>query len=158
MSDDTIIRDDEVRFELEHPFKYATKGGDQETAQFILLNPPTTRNSKECAALKQAFYRASNSIAEETGESAQVEGDAAGPNPIGIITVMAMSTAVDLADTLEVARRLFSSGLAQVDGEVKLTNKLIESMSQDDFEKMLGVYLVNFTLASGMAQAKKMST
>lgn len=140
------------RFTLEKPFKYATKSGDQAEAGWIELSPPTTRNSRECAALKQAFFRAANEQEGDEGK-AEVTGDAKGPSAIGVITVIAMAKDVDLADTMEVARKLFSSGVAMVEGEVKLTSKLIEFMSQDDFEKMLGEYLVNFTLASALAQA-----
>jgi len=47
-------------FELDFPFKYGTKAGDREEATFIELRPPTTQNSRECAYLKQAFFRAAN--------------------------------------------------------------------------------------------------
>lgn len=157
---DEITNEETHRFVLETPFRYATKGGDQETASWIELRPPTTRHSRECAALKQAFLRASNSLEESSGTPTEIESDkkSEGPSGMGLVTVIAMSTVVDLPDVLEVARKLFSNGVAWVEGEMKLTAKLIEGMSQDDFERMLGEYLVNFTLASTLAQAKKTSS
>ncbi len=151
---------DAHRFILEKPFKYATKSGNQESASWIELHPPTTRNSRECAALKQAFFRAANESGadSEDGEATEIDGDARGPQGAGIIAIMAMSTKVDLPEIMEVARKLFSSGVAQVDGETKLTTRLIESMAQDDFERMLGEYLVNFTLASALARNTKPSS
>jgi len=149
---------DSYRFILDKPFKYGTKSGDQDSASWIELRPPTTRNSRECSALKQAFFRAANESESEEGGPTEIDGDARGPQGEGIIAVMAMSTEVDLPEIMEVARKLFSSGVAQVDGETKLTTRLIESMSQDDFERMLGEYLVNFTLASALARTRKPSS
>ncbi len=149
------IDDKNHRFTLTDPLSYATKSGDQESALWIELRPPTTRNRRECAALKQAFFRAAAEQGDDEEKSATGEGTDQKPSAIGIITIMAMAKDVDLANVMEVAAKLFSSGVAQVEGETKLTMRLIESMSQDDFERMLGEYLVNFTLASALAQAAK---
>ncbi len=154
-TEETEINDEPIHFPLLKSFQYGTKSGDSVEATWVELNPPTTKNSRECAYLKQAFFRASNETSSDEGET-RVEGDAKGPTGAGVIAVMAMSTSVDLAETMEVARKLFTSkGIALVQGEMKLTLNLIEKMSQDDFEGMLGEYLVNFTLASALALATK---
>ncbi len=149
-------RKTEFEFPLTTPISYA-RGGSQEEAQFILLKAPSSRNSRQCAALKQAFWRSVNPDrgqegGNETDASAVITGQ-------DVVTMISMSQVVDLADVLDVAKDLFTKGkVAQVDGEVPLTRPLIDEMSQDDVEAMVGEYLVNFTLASSLAQMKAQSS
>lgn len=152
MSEDN---EEAIDFPLEKRFKYATKDGGQDEASFIQLLPPTTRHSRECAALKQAFFRAVASGGGNDSVEVEVDKEKQKPSAVGVITVIAMSVDVDLGATLDTAKKLFSNGVAQVEGEVKLTSKLIELMAQDEFERMLGEYLVNFILASAVAQSQK---
>jgi hypothetical protein len=144
----------EVRFVLRVPFDYALRGQNAQ-AQFITLRPPTSRNYRECAALKQAFFR---SVPKDVEASAS---GASGATPEvsakDVVDVIAASKDVAFDDVLDVARRLFTSGVAQVDGETKLTGTLLDVMDQEDFELMLGTYLVHFTLASTLAAAKTRS-
>lgn len=147
--------DEFVTFVLGSPISYSLKG-HQETARTIELRPPAARHSRECAALKQAFFRAVKDQEDSTG-AAEAEVDLASPDErkknggAGIISVLAMSSSVSLPDTLDVAKKLLTNGVAFVDGEVKLTAHLIDAMSQDDFERLVGDYLANFTLASAFA-------
>lgn len=146
----------EFDFQLSKGFSYSHQG-DQTEASFVRLTAPTSRHSRECAALKQAFFRAQNSFqgqVESSGAEAPDE-EIAGHE---VILMIAASTAVDLPDVLDVARKLFSSGIAMVDGETKLTGGLMDRMDQDDFELMLGEYLVNFTLASSLERMKEKSS
>lgn len=147
---------EEHEYHLLSKFKYAD-GGNQHEALLIKLLPPTSRNSRECAALKQAFFRAvDRGDAAAGGESGDSDlGDISGQD---VIMTMAMSKNVDLPDVMDVAIKLFTSGVALVDGETKLTKHLVGDMSQDDLEGMLGEYLVNFTLASSLAQMKEKSS
>ena len=144
----------EFDFKLITPFDYANKG-ESVAATFIKLAAPSSRNSRECAALKQAFYRAlppGDKDAEEV-DSSDIEGK-------DVLVLLAMSIDVDLPDVMDVAKKLFTSGnnIALVDGEVKLTNNLIDKMSQDDLESMAGDYMVNFILASSLNRTKKPSS
>ena len=134
----------------------------------ITLKAPTSRHSKQCGALRQAFHRAQSSLQEmiqraaaaapkdarkevETEDRESLTGDE-------ILIILASSTAVDLPEVYEVAKDLFSSGVALVDGETKLTRPIIDNMWEEDFESMLGKYLVNFTLASDLAKMKDASS
>lgn len=142
----------EVRFVLRVPFDYAVRGQSAQ-AQFVTLRAPTSRNYREAAALKQAFFRSvpkDSDAAASTGPQPEI-------TPKDVVDLIAASQAVNFEDVLDVAKRLFTSGVAQVDGEVKLTGPLLDSMDQEDFELMLGAYLVNFTLASTLAAAKTRS-
>lgn len=142
----------EVTYELDQPFDYASKG-EQCTASFITLQAPTSRNMKECAELKQAFFRAlpktqTQGSQEETAGDDDIDAD-------GIMLLIAMSQDVELAVVLMVARDLFSSGVALVEGEEKLTKPLLDKMGQDDLEAMTGRYLANFILASALQKMKQ---
>jgi len=142
----------EVTYELNEPFEYASKG-EQCAASFITLTAPTSRNMKECAELKQAFFRSLpkeqvGGAEEDAGNDDEIDGD-------GIMLLIAMSQEVELASVLGIARELFSSGIAQVDGEEKLTKPLVDKMDQDDLEAMTGRYLANFILASALRRMKQ---
>lgn len=137
----------EFNHTLIRPFRYAFKGEHVE-AQFIRLHAPTSRNRKECSLLKQAFFRAIKDAPDAPNGRAQaddqkVEGD-------DVMMLISMSQNVDLDAVLEAARKLFTSGVAQVDGEEKLTAHLIDQMSLEDLEKMVGDYLAFFTLRSAL--------
>ena len=151
MPDDSLRGEDRYhRFMLENPVMYGSKSGDRVEAEFIELRPPTTKNSRECAYLKQAFFRAASdqSDGSDSDQSAEVQGTEEGPSAEGIMAVISMSQSVDLPDLIDVAKKLFSSGVAYLDGEMKLTSHVIGEMDEGDFEKMLGEYLANFTVAS----------
>lgn len=147
-----IERKTEYDFYLEVPLSYSS-GSSQHEATFIRLFAPSSKVSRECAALKQAFLRA---VPKETSKKAQVSdgssGDLTGSD---VIQVLAMSTDVDLPDVMDVGKRLLlAPGISKVEGETKLTTALLERMDQEDFENMLGEYLVNFTLASTLSTTK----
>lgn len=146
----------EFEFPLTKPFTYSAKG-EQVTATSITLSAPTSRNSDECAALKQAFMRAIPKEAKRESDTTITKDDDK-IDADDVIQIMAMSIDVDLPQVFKVAKKLFTSGtIAMVDGEQKLTNNLVEKMDQNDFELMLGEYLVNFTLASTLEKMNKKS-
>lgn len=142
----------EFNYFLIKKIQYAFKG-DMTEASFITFYAPTSKVTKECAALKQAFFRA---IGEQEGEGEadpdyEIQGD-------DILNLLAMSKEVDLPDVMEIAKKLFQApGIALVDGETKLGNSLFDKLSIDDCEAMLGKYLANFTLASALKSLKEKS-
>ena len=136
----------EFQFPLKRSEVSYSSGGEQATAGFIQLTAPTSRHSKECAFLKQAFFRA-------IPKDQDADPDAVFEKPSGdeVMTILAMSNDVDLGGVLEVAAKLFTQpGVALIDGEAKLTKHILDQFHQDDFESMVGEYLVNFTLASSL--------
>ena len=147
----------EIKYVLTTPFTYSHKGGLQE-ASFVELTSPTSRHSKECGALKQAFFRAQNSLQVSKGARQGVEIPDEKINGEDVVMMLAASKDVDLPEVFDVARKLFTGGVALLDGETKLTVGVIDRMSQDDFEAMLGEYLVNFTLASLLEKMNEKSS
>jgi hypothetical protein len=142
----------EANFNLTTPFEYAHKG-QAATASFIQLSAPTARNSPECSALKQAFFRAAKASGATTKESEEVTT----PTGAEVIMALAMSQDVDLPEVLVVGRRLLTSGIALVDGEEKLTAALLDKMSDEDFQNLLGEFLVAFCLASVLSKTARSS-
>lgn len=141
-------RKTELDFFLTTPLTYTLSGQTYE-ASFIRLHAPNSKVSRECAALKQAFARAI--LIQQQQQSPDIEVPENTPDPTGeeVILLLAQSTGVDLPDVLEVGRRLLlSPGIAKVEGEARLTSHLLDQVDQDDFERMIGDYLVGFTLAS----------
>jgi hypothetical protein len=77
----------------------------------------------------------------DTGDDNEVDG-------IAIINIMARST-VDLGSLYKVARELFVlKGILKVDGEIQMTQSLLDNMSALDFETLVGAYIGSFTLPS----------
>ena len=135
------------------PLSYSSDGS-QYDGTFIRLFDPSAKVSKECSALKQAFLRAVPKEASKNAASTP-EDSAMSLTGSDVIEILAMSIDVDLPDVLEIGRRLFlAPGIAKVEGETKLTNTLLGRLDQEDFENMLGEYLVNFTLASALSRTK----
>lgn len=137
----------EIDYSLKVPFSYANKG-ETTDASFIKLIAPSSKQSRECAALKQAFFRAvdQNQEADESATAESLEGGE-------VMIFLAMSKDVDLPDIIDIGKDLLlSPGIASVDGEAKLTKNLIEKMHHDDLECAIGEYIVNFILASSLAK------
>jgi hypothetical protein len=147
-------------YTLKHPIKYANKG-DHVEASFIELKAPTTKNLKECGFLKQAFFQTINSsskgatITEADIEVAKEQKD---ENFSGaeIMMLLSGSSEIKFSAVLATAKELFTSGVAQIDGEEKLTKPISDIMSLEDFEDMTGEYLANFILASSLKSMRSL--
>lgn len=137
----------EFHFDLKRSNITYAHAGDQPSASFILLTAPTSRHSRECAFLKQAFFRAVPRD-QEPDPDAKFES----PSGADMITILAMSRDVDLADVIDVGKKLLVQGVAMVDGSEKLNQTILDRMHQEDVEEMIGEYMVNFTLASTLAR------
>lgn len=137
----------EVNFQLTESFGYAFKG-DQREAEFITITPPTMKQHSQASALKQSII---TMVTEAVKDSSDKEDKEDKEDDSDITAEMVISTiygskCVNANVVWEQAKALFKEGVALVDGEQKLTSKLIEEMSPSDFEKLTGEYIVNFTL------------
>ena len=145
----------EFDFPLNTKIEYSLEGNTEE-ATLIKLTSPTSKNMSHCAILKQAFFRAINDLSGDGVDLDDLDDSSSGDemDSSSIIQIMYMSKSVEMNKILITARELFSSGIARVDGVVNLTKPLIDLMSQDDMEGMLGEYLANFTLSSVLSKMK----
>lgn len=148
----------EVTVELREPFKYAAKdGGDAVDASFVTLCAPNYRQLQHSTPIKQAFSAAIKEIAvtDEDRERAKAEQ---GKGDDGITGAQALhllySWSGDAQKILLHAAELFKSGVALVDGEVRVTAPILDKMSGEDFENIVGEYLANFIVPSLMNGTK----
>jgi len=139
---------EEFNIELIKGIEYSSNG-DTVEAVFIQINEPTARHMNFCAELKQAFYVATSDIkAQENSEPDKVEKIDNKVLASELLKMMYSSTKIEMNKIFYSARELLTSGVCLVDGDVKLTKPLYDSLSQDDVETLLGAYLVNFILRS----------
>lgn len=144
----------EITYTLQTPIKYAHKG-EQEEGSFVILKAPTSRNMKECADLKQAFFRALPKPGSSGENDSTVDTEDEGIPGDAIMAMIMVSNDVELATVLATGRELLTSGVALVEGEEKLTKPLLDSMSADDLEGMIGEYMGNFILASALQRLSR---
>ena len=144
-----------MKYELQSPIEYAHKG-NMETASFIEISAPTSKNMSECADLKQAFFQAmpKSDNVEKDDKDDKDEGSLDDLDGESIMMLISMSPNVKLKCVLVSAIELFSSGIALVDGEEKVTKPILDELTQDDLECMLGEYYLNFILASWLTRMK----
>lgn len=137
----------EITHDLESSFQYAFKG-EQRDASFITLTAPTMKQHSQAAALKQSIIRIVTDAARNANDKDDDSEDSEGTiTSEMIVTIVYANSCVDANVVWEQVRALLKEGLALIDGEQKLTVPLMEKMSPDDFEKMAGAYIANFTLA-----------
>jgi hypothetical protein len=150
---------DEFQYPLLKPFNIA-KTGDEVEATFIRFHAPTSKVIKQCAALKQAFFRAMQEQQDKPSSAVPDVVDQKQPEIFGhdVMNVIAISTQVDLTEVMEIAKQLFQApNIALVEGEHKFGSAVIDRMSAEDLECALGEYLVNFILASALMRLKEKS-
>lgn len=135
-------------YELQTPFNYA-KGGDEVAANFIELSGPTYKQMQWVSAIKQVVMNAFLEITERTTEAVKEENKEEPVTQDGSDMLKALyGSNQDLNKLFVNCQELFRNGAALVDGETKLTVPLMEKMSMEDFEGLVGCYLANFTLPS----------
>lgn len=138
----------EVTFDLTSKFEYAFKG-EQREAGFIALSPPTMKQHHQAAALKQSIIRiVSEAVkgADDQEEEKEEEEEKEITSKMVVATIYG-SSCVEANTVWGQARELLKGGVALIDGEQKLTTPLMDKMSPEDFENMVGEYIANFTLA-----------
>lgn len=150
----------EFQFQLSTPVKYHAKGEEIE-GSFITLKAPSYKQMDKCVPLKQAFYRvaAAASAAAEDDTSPQEPTDSDSPSELDSDTLISMfyQSSEDMVKIILHGVELFKSGIAQIDGSHDMKAHMIEQMSQDDLEQMIGCYMINFILASALNKQESKS-
>lgn len=147
---------EEFDFTLSKPVKYSYKGVDTD-GTFIRLTEPTMKLMSKTVPFKAAFSAACVKIEDDKESSEDIKKDNAEKSTIDGKEMMgllyAYTSGNEMVNLFDRARKLFLTvGVASVEGSVDLTRSILETMSPDDFENMLGEYLVNFILASRLNQ------
>lgn len=148
----------EIIYELKTPLKYHSNGEEAE-ASFITLYAPSYKHMDKTVPLKQAFYRAASALKDETVEQedtdTEVPDNDAGATGSMAVDMLYQSTEDMFKICLHAAELFKAPGIAKIEGSEKMTGPILEKLSQDDLEQMLGAYLVNFILASALNAKKK---
>ena len=135
----------EFIYELIAPIKYHSVGEDKD-GTFITLYAPSKKQMQHNIILKSGFFR---SVASQENNASSEDKISDRPKLVGTELIdMMYSTDTDMHKILLSASELFKSGVAKVEGTEKVTQPILDKLSQDDLEAMTGEYMINFTLAS----------
>jgi hypothetical protein len=159
------MNEKKITFELTSGFDYAFKS-EQRTATFIELNAPTMKVHGLLSDLTQSVYGAIMDAAEKHAEELRKAGvkpveqetkekEDTSSSGLGlemtsdevVKTIYVSESVKSNVIWLQASALLTSGKIALIDGEQKLTRALIESMSINDFENMVGEYIANFIVA-----------
>lgn len=142
--------------QLVEPIKYDFQG-EKIDGTFVSIFPPKTKHIHLTSVLKQAFQISAMKISEESGGDDDKEDsseESIKPSD-AIALIYAGGKSVNIKEVMLTAKELMTSGLVLVEGESKLTKPLCELLCQEDFENILGMFLVNFIVASLLTTQKK---
>lgn len=138
----------EVRYELKHQFGYAYKG-EMQQAMFVTMTAPSFKQVDKVAPLKQALMAAIRDI-QEVATGSTDKSDARGEITGQEVMQLLYQGKGSVATVMSHARQLFISGIALIDGETKFSLALLDEVSLDDVEGMLGEYMAAFIVPSLM--------
>lgn len=139
----------EVMYELKDKLEYAYKG-ELKRAQFVTMTAPSFKQVDKVAPLKQALMLAIRDIQSvATGDESKQSSGNGSITGTEVIQILYQGNGA-MATVMAHARQLFISGVALIDGETRFTLPLIDDMSIEDVEGMLGEYLAAFIVPSLM--------
>jgi hypothetical protein len=139
----------ETIYTLKTSFGYSSKG-DTIDATFLSLSAPNFLQIDKVAPIKQAFVSAISSMKSSLPSELQEVESEGEDEAISAKQCMQVlyASAVDISKVLQDAQKLLVSGVVLVDGEIRLTRALLEKLTMEDFEGVLGEYIANFIMPS----------
>jgi len=138
----------EFIYKLETPVSYHGKG-NEEQAYELILKAPSNKQRRECAQLRQGFFKALNDL-QSSGSKEQSEG---GSQDIGgkeVLTMILMS-GVDYVEYVETFRDLALNDIVWINEQQRVTSPIFDNMSENDTQNMMGEYIANFLIGSWMS-------
>ncbi len=155
------MKKSEIEFCLKSPIKYAGDGGVQSDGFKLILKAPTGRNLYQRALLKQQLMIAFQWMESQKPKNAQSDkpddvkkSDTAlsdeDVSDVGDALALAIYAAPGVAINIVLGEfsKLLIEGACSVEGEKDLTKSLLDKISLDDLDSMLGQYLANFIMPS----------
>ncbi len=139
---------EKVEVVLKRPIPYAT-GGETVNATMVMLYAPSSVLLENSTFLKQSFFQAVASIKGDAKKDEDEKKDIKKLKGSDILMMMHMSE-VDMVKVMRSAKHLLQSGVAKLDDKEKMNPTLLEALCEEDFDALVGEYLVNFTLASAL--------
>ena len=138
----------EVQYALKNDLSYTNKG-DVHSAKFITIKPPSFQQMPHFTPIKQALMAAINEISTDSVAEKKPDSTDDGINGKQVMQLL-HNWSGELTKIMLHAKELFRAGAAEIDGEVLMTAPLVDKMSMDDFEGLLGCYIANFIVPSLM--------
>lgn len=142
----------QIQFTLTTPVKFSFEGEDTD-GTFITLTEPSIKQLKYVAAFKKAFFQCAEKASSGVDTDSDQVKDTGDKEKVTSEIIMALLYAhyPDMEQLFNIARKLFMSiGIAKVEGLSDFNQSVYDTMSIDDFENMIGTYLVNFILRSAL--------
>lgn len=141
-------------FELSEPVSYSSKG-EVTQGTSITFYAPSAAQRKKVTKLKQFFFRALPKEIDaeverdktKNTEQAEITGEA-------IIALIAGSDA-DYSEFIELGRSLLCERNAKIDDIEFLTAPILDRISIDELENMVGQYVANFIVKSALMSLGK---
>lgn len=143
-------------FRLEQPIKYHKSGEVVETFELV-LRAPSKKTRKPAIKLKKGFFSALNyhqqnsDVTEEQKAAAKKslkEDDNMSGQEVMMMLYMSDVDMEKIDDAF--TSLLLSPGICKIDDEIDLTDAILDTMSDEDLDRLLGDYLANFFIGSIM--------
>ena len=133
-------------FTLSEPIDYQAKG-ENTKASLLELSAPAVNNRKKVAKLKQGFMRVINGLKNPDAKGAEGKKSNEKVKPEEILALIQMG-AIEYDEYMDIFVSLLVSGICKVEGEVDITQHMVDKISFEDMERLMGEYLINFIIGS----------
>lgn len=138
----------EFEFILTRSISYMKDGETIETKSLI-LKAPSRNNGRIVSKLRQGFYRGMRSLQKENISNELIK-ESSEKNDISAVEIVVM---MDMSDTEmdayeDLFEKLLLNDICYVNEKQKLTKSIAEKIDCEDFTRLLGEYLENFTMSS----------
>ena len=149
-----------LEYKLSQPVEYADQG-EQVEGDVLVCTAPKGKNRKDATRIKQMFFRAMPSLDEfsdeqkEAAEQRKAESDNSESSDVEIdggevLFMIMQSTKVEYDEFIELGRKMISSGLCKVDGIKEVNSTVLDRLSVEELENLIGDYVAFFIVSSAM--------
>ena len=146
----------EFEYKLIEGFDFQnTKAQKLETAQTLTMIAPSMNNRSYRTILQQSLMRAISDLQSRQNLNQSEEKQSQDALTGAMIFSILSTSSINLEDCYNAFEKLLIGGLCKINSSVNLTADLFKKISLDDIECMLGEYIANFLIPSGMKQIMK---
>lgn len=138
-------------FELSEPVEYSAKG-DVTTGSKIVCYAPKPSQRSKVMKLKQIFFQSLPKTNQQKTESKEQESSEITGSEV--LFVVAQSDA-SYPDFIELGRSIICDRNAKIDDAEYITTAIIDKISLDDLELLVGGYVANFIVNAALKSLTK---
>jgi len=144
-----------IDFELVEPMEFDDSTGNTRETCLLSLRAPSVKNRKYAAKLKQTCLLSMGSMRKQFADVSDADlrkmaeeeekKEKKDESVSSMINFVMMSDAVDSEEFVDTFVKLICSpGVCMIDNDTPMKEFFMESMSYEDLERMMGVYLQTF--------------